>query len=189
MWSSLSTDTTKKHNNDLIKSGEMDVNKELNFWFDHHVVIDKRKSKKYLFCALPDSKVLTTFLTKNPKIKYSSSTPCCAIQFPPKFVAYFIFFEVTQQVKAYDRICLNTELFSINLQEEDIKPNNKHRKYLINFITKQQKKYAKIYDVFNDTVLVNDIQDMMGNYKQLVHQYSLEYIDKDVYSKKDNDDY
>ena len=79
-------------------------------------------------------------------------------------MAYFIFFKVTQQVKAYDEICLNKELFLINLHEEHLKPNNKHSKYLKIFITKQQKKYGKIYDVFTKTKFVNDIQGMMENY-------------------------
>ena len=75
------------------------------------------------------------------------------------------------------------------MQEEDFKPNNKHGKYLIKFITKQQNEYEKIYDVFNETKFINDMQDMMGNYKQLLHQYSQEHIDKYEYLKKDNDDY
>ena len=120
--------------------------------------MDKEKrDQKHLFCALPDSEDLRTFLTKNPNIQHSSSIPFCAMQFSPKFLACFIFFKVTQQVKAYDKICLKIELFSISLHEEDLQPNNKHRKYLKKFITKQQKRYGKIYDVFNETEFVNDM--------------------------------
>ena len=75
------------------------------------------------------------------------------------------------------------------MHEEDLQPNNKHREYLKKFITKQQKKYGKIYDVFNETEFVNDMRYMMENYKQLLHQYSQERINKDKYLKKDNDDY
>ena len=172
LWSSLSIDTIKRHNTDLIKSGEMDVNKELNFWFDHHTAMDKTTQMgKHIFCSLPDSEILTTFLTKKQNINRSSSVPCCAIRFPPKFLAYLIFFKVTQQEKAYDVICSYTEMFSINLQEDDIQQNKKHRDYLIKFITKQQQDNGKIYDVFNESKFVDDLQDMMETYKQLLHKY------------------
>ena len=46
LWSSLSTDIIKRHNTDLMKSGKMDINEELNFWFDHHTVMDKKKKNK-----------------------------------------------------------------------------------------------------------------------------------------------
>ena len=65
----------------------MDISEELNFWFGHHTVMDKGKqNKKLLFCALPDSEDIRTFLTKNPNIQHSSSIPFCAIRFPPKFL-------------------------------------------------------------------------------------------------------
>ena len=49
LWSSLSTDIIKKHNTDLMKSGKMDINEELNFWFDHHTVMDKEKTRQKTF--------------------------------------------------------------------------------------------------------------------------------------------
>ena len=39
------------------------------------------------------------------------------------------------------------------------------------------------------TNFIKDIQNMMENYKQLLHQYSQEHIDKDEYLKKDKEDY
>ena len=55
LWYSLSTNIIKKHNIDLMKCYKIDINEELNFWFDHHTVMDKKYKTKHICFVLMEN--------------------------------------------------------------------------------------------------------------------------------------
>ena len=171
LWSSLNRESILEHNSTLIRSQTMDINHELNFWFDHQIASEKKDEVNYLDLPVPDSDSLKTNFVKDPN-KKSSSIPFCSIRFPPKYLAYVIYYKVLQVNKPYLYLINQIDSFSINLQEEDFEKGINYRQFFRDFIEKQQNEYGKIDNVFHDRELNNHISDMMEIYKLSFYQFS-----------------
>ena len=88
----------------------MDINHELNFWFDHQFALEKKDEVNYLDLPVPDSDSLTTKFVKDTNNK-SSSIPFCSIRFPPKYLAYVIYYNVLQVNDPYSHLINQIDVF------------------------------------------------------------------------------
>ena len=97
--------------------------------------------------TLKESEFVETYISENNSYKPSPAIPCCAIRFSPRFIAYYIYFLATKQVRTLESLIKNAEAFAINLEEEDM--SQKYIDLLEKFIKKQQQKHGTILDLFS----------------------------------------
>ena len=171
LWSSLNLNSIYQHNSNLISNQTMDINHELNFWFDHQIVFEnKGQLNMFKFpVKYPDFSAKT--FVENLQNK-SSSIPFCSIRFPPKYLAYIIFYNVLQLNEPYNSLLSQINAFSIYLQEEDLETIDNYMQYFKEFIGKQQEYFGKVDNVFHDGKLNNHISDMMEIYKLSLYESS-----------------
>ena len=127
-----------KHNTEVILSNKNDTHNELNFWFDHHYALQNIEKDKMSLSTWKESDFVQNFITENNSYKPSPAIPCCAIQFSPCYIAYYIYLLATKQLKCLDMLIENAEGFAINLEESDI--TEKHYDLLEEYIEKQKQK-------------------------------------------------
>ena len=156
------------HNIKIIKSGEMDLNKELNYLADFESALNliemlkTRNIDDTWRIQIPSPALNEDFIDDGDDNFYHSSIPSCAIRFVPGFVAALCYLKAMSMDDEYEDILGKYNLYIVHYPDDtysQVHDNDTDKNFLEQLIqnrNKLTKDEKKLYNVFHNSQISLD---------------------------------